>query len=621
MYCSKCGADIKPGSKYCGVCGEEQSNQPANIKIKWDRKNFQTKDFAKFKESILAHKGIDFKIGHSKKIIAISGAVVLVLLLILLGRGIFGFYMRNIASPSTYLKYVLTKRAVEYSSNIADIYDRYYLDGIMSIANRKDDIDLTVELGEEGKDYAGLIGLEAISKLNIESKYNAKGNAYEDSFTIGINDEDFLDGKISFDEEDSEVYVQSKSISDKYLFASVQEMIHDYEPFFEYIKSDPAMSKKEAKKLSSKYMRIIIDNIDDVKKEKNEIKASQITQKCNQLIWTIDKDDLKDIFGALKEEVENDSVLEEISEEYEDEHGLELNIYDNIKESLSYIEKEVPDLQIKYCVYIGNDGKVIGDDISLNMDGDYLKYEWLMPRRGNKYAFTLNASLNGQGVELSGSGKGKDNELNGDFDLKISMSGMSKLSVADISIKELDFSKMKKGEFNGEVILSAKDSFGSIFNSLFGMNDPRNLLASAGRTSVESSSSSLLFDTFLDYSLDIKSKTNNKNTSFKATVNNGKALVASIAIQDRRLSASKVTIPSQSDVIEIEQGDEMDAFAEYFSTIKLDKVIKALKKAEGPDIVIEALEEASNYISEEGVENENDVRKLINACMVILFDY
>ena len=432
---------------------------------------------------------------------------------------------------------------------------------------------------------------------------------------LTIGDTGLISVDTILDYKDSALYLAIPELSESYLGISFEDVMADYEDALqsmeemtEYLDAIQEIVKvlpdaKQAQALLTKYFDVIIGCVDDVDKESVKLEVGGVNQKCTCLKVTIDGKTLVKAAKALCKELKDDKDLKKyitdfvdvVSEQAEaldmaEELGMELDadeIYeqfqsmcDEILDTIDENEEEIPEFELVMSVYVDSKGHVCGREFELEVEEQTMTLLVANTENGSNVGFEASLSIDDgdgeNGFVFEGSGKKNKGKLDGTYALTVMAQGEKK-KMMNVSVKQFDLDALEKGYLNG--------SFGfSIADDLLEEMEER----------IPEEAYSMLEEMELVFDL-----TSNENAAkFKASLNQGKELYASLSISSEKVSDKELSVPSDAIMIE-DIEDPEDSLKEYWMTIDWDSMIEKLEEIGLSDELIENLKYLIERVNDE----------------------
>lgn len=630
MFCKKCGSSINDEASFCPKCGaavktaadqavSEQKNQaipPINMVAPdlnegnaaqgtQGRENAPGASAQKIGEAAseaidgaknfigkIGSAGSGDKQGGMKKALLIAGiaAVMALVLVVVNGARINNFVHRTFSSPKAYYQWVEKKTVKELAANAGEWYDGYIYDSL-NFYDKSIEGGLAVELGEDGQEFIGLLGLAGVDlswlrSMSVGADMAIKDNTAAIGASFSLNGSDIISGKAVMDMEKDMAYYQIPELNEKYVGVDLSDYEDDYEYSYGYgfdedvyryssfdsefqeinrklLKACP--DQAEVEKLMKKYMLLALSCVDDVSKSKDILKVEGVEQKCTVLKVTIDSDTLQDMAEAVLTQMRDDKDIKAImkkvleaggEEDVEDVYEEFQDAIDDALDELEYLS--YVDAKITMKVYV--DGK--GDIKGRTIDFGTIKISRLMPEKGSKFGYELSGRASGVTVMLVGSGRRSGDTITGDFSVKYNGA-----SLVNITAKKLDTEDLKAGMLNGRIELEAASKLGNVVGMVPGL--------------------SIIED--MRIVMDFQSSRNSSKCKVGFIYDDQD--IGSIAVSLKTGNGSKASIPAAKNTIMIEDREDLE---DWLDGIRFDKLINSLKKADVPSRYMDVLEDVED---------------------------
>lgn len=432
---------------------------------------------------------------------------------------------------------------------------------------------------------------------------------------LTIGDTGLISVDTLLDYKDSALYLAIPELSESYLGISFEDVMADYEDALqsmeemtEYLDAIQEIVKvlpdaKQAQALLTKYFDVIIGCVDDVDKESVKLEAGGVNQKCTCLKVTIDGKTLVKAAKALCKELKDDKDLKKyitdfvdaVSEQAEaldlaEDLGIDMDaeeIYeqfqgmcDEILDTIDENEEEIPEFELVMSVYIDSKGQFCGREFELEVEEQTMTLLVANTENGSNVGFEASLSIDDgdgeNGFVFEGSGKKNKGKLDGTYALTVMAQGEKK-KMMNVSAKQFDLDALEKGYLNGSFGLSIADD-----------------LLEEMEERIPEEAYSMLEEMELVFDL-----TSNENTAkFKASLNQGKELYASLSISSEKVSDKELSVPSDAIMIE-DIEDPEDSLKEYWMTIDWDSMIEKLEEIGLSDELIENLKYLIERVNDE----------------------
>lgn len=637
MFCKNCGNSIKEGVKFCPQCGEpikeESTHKPASATLnqaipsiasmtgpdsrKISQENSKTVSGEKLIQDAVqvTAGGLQGFIEKGRRvwksftgsscsgketgnkrlpvIVCMIAAAVLVLGIIN-GERLNNLIHKTFSSPAKYYQFVEKKTVKDIAKNAGEIYDSYILDAL-NFYDKSTNEELTVELGKDGQEFLGLLGLAGVDlswlqSASVSIDTSIKNNTMSVGTAVSVNKNDLLSGNMIVDKDKERIYAQIPELNKSYMEFDISEETEEAAYYYGMSRSgmlmlqDALVSNKElveacpdqakVEKLVKRYMNLLVGCVDKVTKSKDTLSVEGISQKCTVLKVSIDSETMRDMAETVLEEMQNDkevkSIIINILRTSEDVTGDVVDAdeaYDNFQELLEELIDELEylsyiDEEIIMKVYVDGKGNIVGRNVKI---GD-MAVNMLMPEKGGKFGYELSYKMYGVDVKLTGSGKRSGDKINGDFQAKYNGA-----SILDITAKKLNTKDLKKGQMNGRLEVKAASKIGNLVGYIPG------------------------FSAIEDIKLTFDFDSSKKSHVCKIGLIYDRQDIGSVSLSVKTGKGSMARIPDSKKAIMIE---DVDDISEWIEGIDLKNLIASMKKAGMPSEVTDALEEADDMFED-----------------------
>lgn len=615
LFCSKCGNRLNEGEQFCGKCGQpvnadrtakssakeiqrippvssiagpgsgRKESKSASIKGKIAGIVSEVLSAAAGYGNIVQEKLAGWKPGiaegSSKRYLyAGLGAMAAVVLVLANGARINHALHKTFSSPADYYQYIEKKTIEEFTSDAGEWYDRYVLYALNPY-DRKVSAELEVELGEDGQEFLGLLGLTGIDvswlkSVSVSGEANVKEDMMAFDAALNVNKTDLLSGSMMMDIGKEAAYVQIPEINGKYISFDSSALGYDgFDAYYEQQKRLEALLKacpnrKEAEKLLRRYLKTVLECMDDVEISKETISAEGIEQKCTALKVVIDSETVADIAKAVLKEARDDkeikAIILDLVKAGEEEMDAE-EIYSQLQEQIDEL-LDLPDQsydtgeKLVMKVYVDGKGAIRGRSLAIGP----VTVKYLMPEKGRKYGCEWSAQMGEMKVKLAGSGKRSGDAISGDFNIKYNGA-----SIVDITVKKLNLKDLRKGQPNGGVTVQLSSKISSLIGQVPGLSIAEDLKLSADFDSRKHSHACRLGVTYDDQDL------------------------GNISLAVKTGSGSGISTPDRGKAVMIEEGEDL---IEWTESIDAGKLFSSMKKAGLPSEYTDMLEEAFDDVKD-----------------------
>lgn len=522
-----------------------------------------TEDRSSASENVVAD--VVQKVKSNKKLLAIAAAVLAVVLVIANAPKIGNAAVKLFTSPAGYFQHVEGKAAEEMVEKFADSYDTV-ISSVFATDDMGSSAEIGIELGEEVRELmedATEVDFDWLEKVSFSVKADSKKDTSKTTLGLSLNGEQLISTILIANMADGMGYSQFPELNKYYLGVELDEFfeMNDVDADLDDIKEMQdtmkeiygALPKKaKVEKVMKRYSSLAISCIEDVKQEKEEVTVGDYTEKYTVLEATIDEETLQDMLAVIIEELKKDKDVKEIIAEVaasQDEVDAD-EVYEAFLEALDDAEDEIDDLddakfELIWKTYVDGKGDIYGR--VLEIEEEEVEVSSLMVMKGSKYAYELEAEVEGQKFSLDGAGKMTGSKLNGEFKLKV-----LSMKVADITVEDVKLKDLEDGYFNGTVSVSLS-----------------GVIAEA----MESELDEFPFD-MKDLVLKIDSDCGKSKANVKVSLYEDEKLLGAVYAESKTGKADSIKIPKESEVIMIEE--EEDAL-DWVSEIDLDAFLDSLE--------------------------------------------
>ena len=541
------------------------------------------------------------KLDHAGKI-GIGLLIAIVAAVVVLGGIIFfasgagtRFIHKTFDSPEKYLKYVekeqfLGKNETSVTSIIKKAMET------LDFSDKYVEEQVTVSVGEAGEKYLRMTkGSSAdfswLSNASFKYSLNNKDDVAQFKSSLFLNEKKIISPEIILDQKDLALYATVPELFKDSIKINLKELDEEVEGIFEKFGKlkEVYPDSDEVNKLISKYILLILDNVENVEREKNvELQSDEVSQKCTMLKVTLKESDMKKIAKVVLTQLSKDKEiekmikdsLEKLAEVSEREIDADEE-YDDLMESLDRILESVEDLEMPFKItmeiYVNGNGKIIGRVYSLiPEDGEKVTFKIAAATSKKSVGYEISIKAGEFSAKLSGTGTLKGTKVTGDYVLKIGSEKVMKMEVEDFDVKALE-----KGRLKGHFTLT-----------LLSIDDVASTLAYAlpyyFRYYVQNLSDLISsFKPGIDVICDVQESKHTIDVGFRT---NGDDIVR-IAFQGSQKKGSKVKIPGKA----VDITDE-DALAEFTDSFDWSDVESALEDADVPKDVREAITSGFGFL-------------------------
>ncbi|MCR5460040.1 MAG: zinc ribbon domain-containing protein [Acetatifactor sp.] len=519
MFCLNCGKVIPDGAKFCAACGTpiqaEGENAPEAIKISepvmpaapvapvapvapetpadaYAAPESYAAPVAPVQEAPAAPaqpapaapswSPIPEEPQQGKKggkslgivIAAVAAIVVLIGGIAFMARDKVGHAIhKTFDKPKDYYAYVEKKNLTALTNGTGAETVTKVLDQIKS-ENTSITETMRIRLGSRGKDFTALaksagVDLSWLDSVGISYTGTVKDTQMKLAFAPILNDVTLANVIAMLDMKEGQAFLSIPELSDKFVGVSfgdaynyeelAEQMEQIYGAFEEMAKACPDAEAVE--KLTLKYYQIVMDQVEEMQKDKAKLEAGDVTQDCTQLTMELKSKDVQKIVSAVIKELKKDKdvkkMLEQFCEsmkDYDDSMDSE-EVYNRFLEELDEAEAHVEEIEIDKIVievYVDGDGKIIGRSINVKKDDESVTVKYGVARKGDKVGVEISFKTPDEDsdVTIIGNGTEKSNKFNGDYKLKVAGQNVLTVDVEDYDVKAAE-----KGGFSGSITFKA----------------------------------------------------------------------------------------------------------------------------------------------------------------------
>ena len=558
-YCASCNTRCENDeAKFCTSCGSaqfipEEQPLPEQATVMPQLNN----NFAKEPKK---------KSGVKKLVFGII-ALCLVIAIALNFSSIFGKLKQTFGSAKSYYADVEKKSMSDFCDTFEEYYEHYLFDNLLNDSNHniKTDIKLSDELLSTLTEDAGdSLKLDWMKNLSLDITVNSADSALSTDLVLGIDKQNVLTAVLYSDAKSNEFLLKLKDISNKVLkFDTEKTSLKSLDEFDRETLKKVLPKSTVIKTLITKYHAVIVENIENVEKTKEDVKLDDISEKLTVLTCTLTEKDIKNISLEIIKELKSDKDIKAIFNNIQNAVGGE-DTYASFIEGLDEATKELngeesgDETVVTIRDYVNSKGEIVGRKIGEN--GEYLDY--LCVESGNKYSEFFKAE---NGISFKETGTKKGDRVTGECVFEKDGESLYK-----ISFKDFDKESFKKGKLDGKIRVTPN-------SSVVKEATPKKYKKYAG---------------ILDMAFDIDIKGNYEKGNFKFTLLNGENPIIE-ADATYSVSAGKAANKPDGKVIKIKG---LESLYGYVSDMHLDGLIDNLRKTSIPKDYIKALEEISSQL-------------------------
>ena len=460
MFCNHCGSEVKDDAVFCSNCGKQLlTDSEADVLADEKTADAEVEPQAEVQQdgegsSQFAQVQFDKPVKKSKKPFVLAIAAVAVALLVLFGVSnlgtVQGFFVKSFGSDADYLKFVEKKAFNTYTDDISNSYGKLFEQEDKAASKTEFKLnasDKAISMAESFlEDELDVdMDLDWINTISVNMDAVQKEKLSQLIASVCVDDKEIVSLDFINDADKQEIFVALLGLSDKYLTASTDS--GDVGVSANYLTTalytDPELKKalpsdEEIDNLLDKYIKIAIDNLDDVSKETDTIEVDGIEQKVTVLELEIDMDVVVEIAEDILKEVKNDKELEEYINDiadYLEKNDLVDDAGDAYDEFVDLIDDGLDELEdldydnetiINLVDYVNSKHEIVGRKLEV-FDEEIISC--VVARKGKKFA----AEIEMPSVKIQGSGTEKNDVINGEFSLKVEGKKILEATVKDLS--------------------------------------------------------------------------------------------------------------------------------------------------------------------------------------------
>lgn len=315
-------------------------------------------------------------------------------------------------SPLEYYSGIEKKTVNKGIDSLTEAYDKYitlYKEEKNSGIAQDTNVKITVN-----PQFTAMIGLSDFKSIEAKISSLSKGNNGKASIGISYNDQSLVTVNTLVNSETGELFASIPELSSAYLLFSLDDLmsysgdtIEGYN-YSEYVKeiekllNSEALSPDTLNSLLKKYSALIIDNIDNMKLDKNvSVTASELTGTYNMLTSELNGEDIYNITAAILNEAKNDETVKNLfvtlkictEEEYPQLVDNALTELNNGKASMTASAEP-----LSMRVYVDKSGRIMGRELVSSGDAGGDGAGYYIVSQGNKISLSTWIKQNGENV-------------------------------------------------------------------------------------------------------------------------------------------------------------------------------------------------------------------------------
>lgn len=588
MFCKYCGKEIVEGSKFCEECGkevalpEETANEPevkesvaapeqpeevTEAPVTEETPAEAVAEEAPVEavveenvaEPTFAEPQFDapVKKGKKKKLFAILIPVIAVLVAAAVAATMFldvvkGLAIKTFGSDEDYFKFVETKACGEITNEFSEIYGKALealtFEDVGGEATVKLNVsDTVVDLLEETleEETGESIDLDWLNTVALNMDVNAKNKVIQALLALNVNGKEFISADSILDIKNGEAFVALLPLSDEYLkaeIASEEEIQKVLEILGDEDLRKALPSQDEFDKLLNKYIEVVFENVDSVRKSSKTVEVGDVEEKLTVLKAEIDQEDLLDIASAVlktaKKDKELKSYIKDVAKYLEKQELIPDadEVYDTFEEAIEQAIDDIDGTEIEddddsvlvLTDYVNSKHEIVGRKIEAN--GEEQSYT-IFVREGNKVAYEYRSGE----IVVEGEGTEKKDVANVKYTVKVDGDEIAYMDLIDFKTNT-DYPNGKIRVSLSEELLDELDLDSSIVSALSIANPM----------------------------IEFNFECSEKSSKIDFNIVSGEEVLVGLTFTSKEKAPSKIEKPDSSDAY-----DDADEWAENFDAQKL----------------------------------------------------
>ena len=537
--------------------------------------------------------------------LVVAAAVFLVLIM----GPLQGWWLKNFGSAKDYRDYVQDNTKKMATGVLSETYGSAlsmlsgeYPEGASEVSMKLNFGSTALDMMEDFSQQAlgEKLDLDWMTSIGMTMSSNAKDGLQQMGASLNIGEAELAAIDCIMNMAEGKLYLAILSLSNQYLELDMQSVMDMYEDLmgrytggYEYYNSayaskdsvalpsmnssyasvlemleDPELlailpTEEELDKLLNKYVDVILDSFDDVKKSTKTMSVGDVKQKLTVLETTIDADDIleagKAVLKTLSKDKQIKGILEDVLGYAEDEMGLGGMVdvdevwsmfqmaVDEALDELDDMDPDdlgIDDFKLVLTEYVNDNHEVVGRKIALNKE-EIFKY--IEVQKGSKIAYHLNAA---DMLEINGEGTRKKGATSATYTISTAVLTGEMQDLLDIEL--VDFSA-KDGKLNGKIRLAPS---ADVMEELGLPSDVTSVVS------------------MLDPKLEFGFVTTDKTQSIEINILSGNELLVGVSFSTTTTKATAITEPKKT--IDI---NDTEALEEWAMSIDLEAFLEDLEDA------------------------------------------
>lgn len=353
-----------------------------------------------------------------------------ILLLAILISFLHGFYMRHFAKPEAYFEYVM-ERAVNKSGDLGEnLYEKLLESICVEEYSGQTMLSFSADYGIQN--LLSLLVMQDLSWI-WENKATVTYSYEPSCLTInaGISDgaQNDWTAEIIYDmihgaymvgwvqNGDEHIEREMRGTGNVSVFNALRKFAEEY-PDAEVIKA-----------IYRKYAMMIVESVDEVKRDTALLEVDEVRQKCTTLTFALSMDEIADIFNAVMQEMESDDMVSETIKKWVYEIG----------------QNAIKSGDINVIIYVGAMHRIAGITVESAQNRFYLA----MPVSGFSYGLEIGAVYEEKSVVLCGTGHLSPARTGGKY--RVCYNGKDYIF---LGLEDIDLVCLSRGRIEGSFTIS-----------------------------------------------------------------------------------------------------------------------------------------------------------------------